>query len=91
MGGSMINKGVTGRWKEFIKGELLQRFEAWEQNWLEGTGLQFAYEIWCGQKHMKLDGMTIAYSEIVRRRDKLIKLMEKVYYVQWKMRRLIQA
>ena len=45
MDGSMLNKGLTGRWREFINGDLLTRFEEWERSWLEGTGLQFTYDI----------------------------------------------
>ena len=41
----MLNKGQTGRWKEFIQGDLLERFKIWEQSWLNGTDLQFVYEL----------------------------------------------
>ena len=41
----MLNKGQTGRWRDYIQGELLERFEKWEENWLRDTDLKFTYEL----------------------------------------------
>ena len=41
----MLNKGQSGRWREFIKGDLLKRFEDWEQSWLKDTELKFEYDV----------------------------------------------
>ena len=40
-----MNKGKTGKWRDKLTPELVQRFEEWEARGLEGSDLKFVLEI----------------------------------------------
>ena len=40
-----MRKGQAGNWKKHFTPEMERKFEAWERKWLEGSDLEFVYEI----------------------------------------------
>jgi hypothetical protein len=42
---AFMRKGQTGGWKKHLTPEMVKRFEMWEAKWLEGSDLQFEYQL----------------------------------------------
>jgi len=38
-----MRQGRSGNWKSHLSPEQVERFQKWEQKWLEGSDLQFNY------------------------------------------------
>ena len=45
--GKFMRKGETGDWKNHLSDDQLQRIIQWERKNLEGTDLEFEYELNC--------------------------------------------
>ena len=43
--GNYMNKGTVGQWKENFSEKLIKKFEHFERKGLEGTDLEFDFEI----------------------------------------------
>ncbi len=40
-----MRQGQAGNWKKHFTPQMRERFERWEEEWLQGSDLKFTYEL----------------------------------------------